>query len=591
MEYAFEGDRLADDAAPRPSVFTTALVEGLETGDADRDQDGWVSLDELYDYVFDKVRERNPHQTPSRDVEMQGDLFIARRRHPVTTPAALQPELLQAIDSPLAGIRAGAVQELARLLRGGHAGRALAARRALEDLTHDDSRQVSAAAAAVLGPAEPAPPPGRRTADEPEPAEPPAAPPAALVEPSQTAAAEQPPAVAGDPPAEAEVEHPRADEPPAAAEGPPAEAEVAVARAADVPAGAGRPPAEAAGPPAVAENVSAEAAPAEAEEPPAGAEDLPMEAGEPPAVAGEPRAALEDLPASAAAPAVGGQAAVLPESVAAAEAPAEPGRSAADWRLAVAGLLAVAEAVMLFWVLFVYLYTDSSFRLISSAANAGQQLIDVAVLLAAGVCLLIPRTRGLIGTGLFLGTAAVVPSDVAIIRLASEHEPFTVASAVLLVGSEVAAVAAAVLAGFALWRAGTVRIQPRSLVGRGRARAGAWLVIAVGLTGAVAFAIQLGGADQVPGVNADITTGGVAVPLIWLTAMAVVVPVIAAAARPRPFGTALLGGWICAALGEASFLIGTNSVFGYTLIAMAIALVPFAWTARPDRDKSATPAR
>ena len=31
MEYAFEGDRLADDHSPQPSVFTSALVEGLAT--------------------------------------------------------------------------------------------------------------------------------------------------------------------------------------------------------------------------------------------------------------------------------------------------------------------------------------------------------------------------------------------------------------------------------------------------------------------------------------------------------------------------------------------------------------------------------
>jgi len=83
MEYAFEGDRLADDKSGRPSVFTSALVEGLATGDADRDLDGWVSLNELYDYVFDKVQERNPHQTPGRDVEMQGELYLARNPHPV----------------------------------------------------------------------------------------------------------------------------------------------------------------------------------------------------------------------------------------------------------------------------------------------------------------------------------------------------------------------------------------------------------------------------------------------------------------------------------------------------------------------------
>lgn len=159
MEYAFEGDQLADDHSPRPSVFTSALVEGLTTGDADRDQDGWVSLNELYDYVFDRVREQNPHQTPSRDVEMQGELYLARRSRPVTAPAALPPELQQVIDHPLAGVRAGAVQELARLLNGGHAGQALAARIALEHLADDDSRNVASAANAALATADTAEPP------------------------------------------------------------------------------------------------------------------------------------------------------------------------------------------------------------------------------------------------------------------------------------------------------------------------------------------------------------------------------------------------------------------------------------------------
>ncbi|HEY2286814.1 MAG TPA: caspase family protein, partial [Streptosporangiaceae bacterium] len=180
MEYAFEGDRLSDDAGPQPSVFTSALVEGLASGDADRNQDGWVSLDELYDYVFDKVRERNPNQTPSRDVEMQGDLFIARRSHPVTRPAPLSPELRQAIDSPLAGVRGGAVEELARVLRAGHAGLVLAARIALEDLTEDDSRHVSAAAEAALrqAPAQAAP----AAAPEPAAVAPPATQPATTAE-------------------------------------------------------------------------------------------------------------------------------------------------------------------------------------------------------------------------------------------------------------------------------------------------------------------------------------------------------------------------------------------------------------------------
>ncbi len=93
-EYAFEGDRLVAEHGPRSSVFTAALVEGLTTGEADLDEDGWISLSELYEYIFDRVRERNPHQTPSRDIEMQGELYLARskrrRIRPLPIPSDLQ---------------------------------------------------------------------------------------------------------------------------------------------------------------------------------------------------------------------------------------------------------------------------------------------------------------------------------------------------------------------------------------------------------------------------------------------------------------------------------------------------------------------
>jgi hypothetical protein len=177
MEYAFEGDELADTQELAPSVFTSALVEGLETGEADRDQDGMVALDELYDYIHDKVQAATPNQTPGKwTFGVQGDLYIARRARPVTTPAPLPPELQQAMDHPLAAVRAGAVQELARLLGSRHAGLALAGRLALERLAEDDSRTVSAAATAALGtqtqPVLPEPVPPEPVPPEPVPPEP-----------------------------------------------------------------------------------------------------------------------------------------------------------------------------------------------------------------------------------------------------------------------------------------------------------------------------------------------------------------------------------------------------------------------------------
>jgi uncharacterized RDD family membrane protein YckC len=177
MEYAFEGDQLADTQELAPSVFTSALVEGLETGEADRDQDGMVALDELYDYIHDKVQAATPNQTPGKwTFGVQGDLYIARRARPVTTPAPLPPELQQAMDHPLAAVRAGAVQELGRLLESRHAGLALAGRLALERLTEDDSRAVSAAASAALGaqaqPVSPEPVSPEPVSPEPVPPEP-----------------------------------------------------------------------------------------------------------------------------------------------------------------------------------------------------------------------------------------------------------------------------------------------------------------------------------------------------------------------------------------------------------------------------------
>jgi uncharacterized caspase-like protein len=81
-EYAFEGDGLSGEGTP--SVFTTALVDGLRTGEADLDCDGAVSVDELYEFVHERVRLATPNQTPSKwTLGMQGDLVIARSRRRV----------------------------------------------------------------------------------------------------------------------------------------------------------------------------------------------------------------------------------------------------------------------------------------------------------------------------------------------------------------------------------------------------------------------------------------------------------------------------------------------------------------------------
>ena len=150
MEYAFEGDRLADDHGPQPSVFTSALVEGLASGDADRDEDGWVSLNELYDYVFDRVREQNPHQTPSRDVEMQGELYLARSRRQRIRALPIPPDLQAAMTDPNMFTRLGAVAELRARLSSDNLPAAAGAGDALAEMARTEIQYVAEAAATAL---------------------------------------------------------------------------------------------------------------------------------------------------------------------------------------------------------------------------------------------------------------------------------------------------------------------------------------------------------------------------------------------------------------------------------------------------------
>jgi Caspase domain len=150
MEYAFEGNQLADDQHRRPSVFTSALVQGLATGDADRDEDGLVSLNELYDYVFDMVREQNPHQTPSRQVELEGELYLARSQRRRIRPVPLPPDLQAAITDQNMFTRLGAVHELRSRLASEDLPVAAGAYEALTEVARTDIQSVANPAADAL---------------------------------------------------------------------------------------------------------------------------------------------------------------------------------------------------------------------------------------------------------------------------------------------------------------------------------------------------------------------------------------------------------------------------------------------------------
>jgi len=61
------------------SLFTRFLVQGLETGEADRDDDGWVHISELFDHIKEQMKGVASKQRPELHIpRTDGKLFIAR---------------------------------------------------------------------------------------------------------------------------------------------------------------------------------------------------------------------------------------------------------------------------------------------------------------------------------------------------------------------------------------------------------------------------------------------------------------------------------------------------------------------------------
>nr|WP_281258445.1 caspase family protein [Actinomadura mexicana] len=159
LEYAFELDRqrttkeisrysTGEEEGGRPSIFTEALVRGLTTGEADRNRDGRISVDELYDYTYSQVTALNPNQTPTKFSDVSGELIVAFSPGTVRPPA-LPEEVRSAAGHPLAGVRAAAVGTLKELALAGD-GVGLLAYRRLEALRGDDSRMVAGSAAEAV---------------------------------------------------------------------------------------------------------------------------------------------------------------------------------------------------------------------------------------------------------------------------------------------------------------------------------------------------------------------------------------------------------------------------------------------------------
>jgi hypothetical protein len=97
MQYSFEEDKLQVEVNKAGSIFTCAIVEGLNTGKADLNEDGLVSYDELYEYTYDRVSDEMPNQLPQKWVfGVEGDVVVAKNPYIKTESIVEDPnELVQ----------------------------------------------------------------------------------------------------------------------------------------------------------------------------------------------------------------------------------------------------------------------------------------------------------------------------------------------------------------------------------------------------------------------------------------------------------------------------------------------------------------
>ncbi|MEY2244214.1 Hsp70 family protein [Streptomyces sp. BF23-18] len=150
LQYSHESERSSRERA-EPSIFTAAVVEGLRDGTADLDGDGYVSVEELYTFVHDRVRSRIPSQTPTRSVNSsEGTLYLTRNPGILylTAPEgpALPDTLRAAILTGATWQRLGALHEVERLLGSWRGPVREAALEALTTLVRDRDPQVGAQA-------------------------------------------------------------------------------------------------------------------------------------------------------------------------------------------------------------------------------------------------------------------------------------------------------------------------------------------------------------------------------------------------------------------------------------------------------------
>ncbi len=148
-QYAWEGKQV--EGSPVMSIFTKFFIEGLCTGAADLRRTGKITVDDLYDYIYDQIMQLDSEkrQTPGKwSFKQEGDIVIGKNSNPsIVNSIYLPKEIQELLNHPVPTARLAAVHEIEKLITGhSYAKYTQSSKLALEKLKNDDSRAVSEAA-------------------------------------------------------------------------------------------------------------------------------------------------------------------------------------------------------------------------------------------------------------------------------------------------------------------------------------------------------------------------------------------------------------------------------------------------------------
>ncbi|MGW2286631.1 caspase, EACC1-associated type [Streptomyces phaeochromogenes] len=139
IQYALED---GSGSAPT-SVFTRAICDGIATGAADLDSDGWISLSDLFEYSSKEVSERYPLQTPQMSCfGLDRDLKLLRAPSAPATYSEFDIDIEEAAKSIHPELRIAAATVLGKIAHSQNRDRAASALRKLRKIRNDYHPEV-----------------------------------------------------------------------------------------------------------------------------------------------------------------------------------------------------------------------------------------------------------------------------------------------------------------------------------------------------------------------------------------------------------------------------------------------------------------